>query len=74
MLTTLEDTLDQIALEVEAAVGAENTLGSLVKGGMNYEGIGDFSAQHEGEKPVGVWPLRFTADYDTDAATPQTIA
>jgi len=74
VLTTLEDTLDQIALEVEAAIGAENTLGGLVKGGTNYEGIGDFNVQHEGEKPVGVWPLRFTADYDTDAATPQTIA
>lgn len=73
VLATLEDTLDQIALEVEAAIGAENTLGGLCKGGMAYEGISGFEVQADGEKPVGVWPLRFTADYDTDAATPQTI-
>jgi len=73
VLTTLEDTLDQIALEVEVAIGAEQTLGGLCRGGVRFDGMGDFSAQHEGEKPVGVWPLRFTADYDTDADTPQTI-
>ena len=69
----LDDTLDQIALEVETAIATEQTLGGLVKGGVRYEGIEDFRTDDSLEHPVGVWPLRFSADYDVDANAPDVI-
>lgn len=73
-LSAIEDSVDQIALEVETAIAADQTLGGLVGGGVRYDGIDEFREEHAGEKPVGVWPLRFVGDYNTDAKTPQTIA
>lgn len=70
----LEDTLDQIALEIEVAIATEQTLGGLVMGGVRYEGIGEFQTTDDIEHPAGIWPLRFSAEYDTDAQTPNTIA
>lgn len=70
---TLDDTLDQIALEVETAIANEQTLGGLVKGGVRYEGVDDFRTDDSLEHPVGVWPLRFSADYDVDANAPGVI-
>lgn len=67
---TLEDTLDQIALEVETAVATDQTLGGLCKGGMRYDGIGDFRADDNTDQPVGIWPLQFVAAYDVDAGSP----
>lgn len=72
-LTTIENSLDQIALEVETAIAADQTLGNLVRGGCKYAGIGDFRVEHEGEKPVGIWPMRYVVDYDVNPAAPQTI-
>lgn len=68
--TALEDTLDQIALEVETAIATDQTLGGLCKGGMRYDGIGDFRTDDNTDQPVGIWPLRFIAEYDVDAASP----
>jgi hypothetical protein len=72
-LTTIEDVLDQIALEVEVAVASDQTLGGLVSGGCKYDGIGEFRLDDGGEKPVGVWPMRFVVDYDVNPAAPQTL-
>ena len=72
-LTTVEDTLDQIALEVETAVAADQTLGNLVRGGCKYAGLGEFRVDDGAEKPVGVWPMRFLVDYDVNPAAPQTL-
>lgn len=71
--SALEDTLDQIALEVETAIAIDQTLGGLCKGGLRYDGIGDFRIDDDTDQPVGVWPLRFTAEYDVDAANPAVI-
>ena len=70
---TLDDTLDQIALEVETAIASEQTLGGLALGGVRYEGVDDFRTDGSLEHPVGVWPLRFSADYDVDASAPGVI-
>jgi len=72
-LATVEDVLDQIALEVETAVASEQTLGNLVRGGCKYAGIGEFRVEDGSEKPVGVWPMRFVVDYDVNPAAPQTL-
>ena len=69
----LDDTLDQIALEVETAIASERTLGGLARGGMRYGGIGDFRSDDMLEHPAGIWPLRFTAEYDVDANAPGII-
>lgn len=71
--SALEDTLDQIALEVETAIAIDQTLGGLCKGGMRYDGIGDFRIDDDTDQPVGVWPLRFSAEYDVDAAAPGIV-
>ena len=72
-LTTVENSLDQIALEVETAVATDQTLGNLVRGGCKYAGIGEFRVDDGAEKPVGVWPMRFVVDYDVNPSAPQTI-
>jgi hypothetical protein len=72
-LATIDDVLDQITLEVEIAVAADQTLGNLVRGGCKYAGIGEFRVEDGGEKPVGVWPMRFIVDYDVNPAAPQTL-
>ena len=72
-LTTVENSLDQIALEVEIAVAADQTLGNLIRGGCKYAGIGEFRVDNGLEKPFGVWPMRFLVDYDVNPADPATI-
>lgn len=70
---TLEDTLDQIALEIETAIATDQTLGGLCKGGMRYDGTSEFRTDDNTDQPVGIWPLRFLADYDVDANAPGVI-
>lgn len=66
----MENTLDQIAKEVEIAIAADPTLGNLCRGGCRYDGIDDFRFDDTLDKPCGVWPMRYVADYDVSVADP----
>jgi hypothetical protein len=67
--TTLDDTLDQIALEVETALQAAGSLGGKVPGGLVLQ-------RHQVEfddsldKPVGVIVMEFKAGFFTTAGVP----
>jgi hypothetical protein len=67
--TTLDDTLDTIAAEVETALQAAGSLGGKVPGGLVLQ-------RHQVEfddsldKPVGVIVMEFSAGYFTTAGSP----
>lgn len=71
----VDDTLDQIAKEVEIAINASqtaNTLNGLVKG-IILDSI-DVTISGETEKKVGEIRMGFTAIYFNQAATPDVSA
>lgn len=60
--TALDDTLDQIAAEVETALAAAGTLGGLVPGGVTPAGVTlDFDETLE--QPAGVAVMEYRAVY-----------
>lgn len=67
----LDDTLDIIAAEVEAAMGADPTLGGVVKQCLLDGSTSELRAS-EGEKPVGAIQLVFIATYRTVEGDPST--
>jgi len=69
-LNTFDDTLDQIASEVEAAILADTTLGGLVK---NVELTGtDTDYAGDSEQPVGTVRLTFRIQYRTVTGSPNS--
>lgn len=66
----IEDTLDAIAEEVEAAIGADPTVGGLCKGA--FLSSTDIVLENDGEQPVGSIVMFFTANYRTNETTPGT--
>ena len=69
---TLDDTLDQIALEVETALEAAGTLAGLVPGGLNLE-RDEVDFDDTLEKPAGVIVLEFRAVCFTRAGAPGAV-
>ena len=69
---TLDDTLDQIALEVETAVEAAGTLTGLVPGGLALE-RDEVDFDDTLEKPVGVIVLSYRAICFTRAGAPGAV-
>lgn len=69
---TLDDTLDAIALEVEAALGTNFTLGNRAKD-CELQST-KISVRGEGEKQTGSAVLIFGVTYRTLAADPATLA
>ena len=69
-LSDIDETLDDIALEVEAAIGADSTLNDLcrdchlVSTGIRILG--------EGDKPIGVIRLSFQINYRTQIGDSET--
>ena len=69
--TNSDDTIDTIAEEIEAAIGADSTLNNkakdvfLVATDINYVG--------EGENPVAVATLNFLVSYCTDETNPSQL-
>ena len=59
--TVLDDTLDQIALEVEKALAADITLNNLAKTTKLQSVDAEYS--DEGEKPVGIIRLTYAIEY-----------
>lgn len=69
---TVDDTLDAIAEEVEAAAQAAGTLGGKAPGGLVLKRIStDFDETLE--KPAGVIVLEYQAGYFTVAGAPGTF-
>lgn len=66
----LEDTLDDIAKEVEVAIAADLTLGGLVKLGVWLDSI-ETDETDELEKPAGVIVMTFSAIYSTNSNAPE---
>lgn len=67
---SVEDTLDQIAAEVEAALAGEPTLGGLAKRSTL---IGtEIEIEEQAEQPIGSIRLIWRVDYLTAADAPQT--
>lgn len=66
----VDDILDRVAAEVEAALAADPTLGGLVKRLVLERTEIDLSG--EGEEPVGLVRLTFQALYRTPAGDPET--
>lgn len=66
----VDDLMDQIASEVEIAIGADPTLGGLAK---DLTGItsADINVTVEGNQPVGVMRLTFDVIYITEEGTPE---
>ena len=66
---TVEDTLDQIALEVETAAYAAGTLSGLVPGGLEF--VKDHTEFDDTlDQPAGVIVLEFRAFCFTRVGTP----
>lgn len=67
---TYYDTLDQIALEVETALGADLTLAGAVReiwyAGASWEATGEL------EQAAGTLTLSYAVSYRTDARDPQS--
>lgn len=68
----LDDTLDQMALEVETAVAGAGSLGGKVPGGMELRRI-DIEFDDTTDKPVGVASMEFRAGYFVSAGSPGTF-
>lgn len=67
--TTVEDTLDQIAMEVETAAYAAGTLSGLVPGGLEF--VKDHTEFDDTlDQPAGVIVLEFRAFCFTRVGTP----
>jgi hypothetical protein len=66
----VDDDLDDIAAEVETAIGANNTLGGRVKR-MHLTGI-RIEFDDELEQPVGLIRLTYRCTYFTNAGVPGT--
>lgn len=69
---TLDDTLDQIALEVETAVESAGTFTGLVPGGLTLE-RDEIDFDDTLEKPVGVIGLYYRAVCFTHAGAPGAV-
>lgn len=69
---TLDDTLDTIAEEVEAAMQAAGTLTNRIPAGLVLESI-EVEFDDTLDKPVGVVEMRYRAGYYTLAGSPATI-
>jgi hypothetical protein len=70
--TTLDDTLDTIAAEVETAAHAAGTLAGRVAGGLQLRRI-ETDFDETLDKPVGVIVLEYMAVYFTNAGAPGAI-
>lgn len=68
--SSLEDTLDKIAAEVETAILADEFLDGLTQG-IDLEGI-EIEIKAEGEQTVGVIRMDFRVLYRTEKGTPET--
>ena len=68
---TLDDTLDQIALEIETAMDADSTFGGTCSGStlVNIK----ISFDDTTDKPVGQISLEYRATYFVSAGSPGTI-
>ena len=69
---TLDDTLDQMCAEVEAALGGDPDLGGLLWGPMVLQST-QLEFDSEAATRVGTAQLRYALSYRTAAADPQTI-
>ena len=67
--STYYDTLDQIALEVETALGVDLTLSGAVRE-LWYAGT-ELEMTNEVDQPAGVLTIRYIASYITDMRDPQ---
>lgn len=68
----VDGTLDDIAAQVEAAIGADPTLGGKVR--RVHVAQTETMLTGEGEKPIGVLRLTFAAEYATYENQPETLA
>jgi hypothetical protein len=71
--TNLDNTLDTIGAEVEAAIFAsgDTTLNGKCKD-FDYEGV-DIELSGDAEKPVGLMSMRFVALYRVDKSDVETL-
>lgn len=69
-LANFDDSLDQIAVEVEEAILDDRTLGGLSKDCQLTSIITQFSG--EGEQPVGTIIMSFEVTYRTQSGQPET--
>lgn len=69
--STLDDTLDNIAAEVEAAIGADQSLGINVLDTLLASVEIDYTA--EGDKPIGSISMRYAVTYITTESDPTTL-
>jgi hypothetical protein len=68
----IDNTLDQIALELEAAIGGDATLlGGILNSPLELVAIG-VERSAEGEAPLGRITLTYTARVETSAAAPES--
>lgn len=67
----LDDTLDDIAEEVEAAIGADPTVGGVVRDAVYQASEIEFDP--DGETQGGMIRLAFAVDYRTTESNPGTI-
>lgn len=70
--SNVDDTLDAIASEVEAALNSAGTLGNKVPGGVVLKEI-DVDFDDALDKPAGVVVMQYQAGYYTLAGSPGTI-
>lgn len=71
--SALDDTLDDICAEVEAALAADVTLGGKCKF-LHLTGIDDPEQSDEGDQPTGMVRLNFRVQYRTLNTTPTATA
>ena len=69
----LDETLDDICAEVEAALAADVTLGGKAKV-LYLTGIDDPEQSDEGDQPIGLVRLNFRVQYRTLNTTPTATA
>ena len=67
----LEDALDQMCAEVEAAMATDSTFGGLAWD-STYAGM-TTDASTDGEKPVGIKRLRYSVTYETAEGAPEAV-
>ena len=67
----MDDTLDDIAEEVEVALAADITLGGLVH--SVYIDNTEIEMSAEGDQPVGVARMTFAVDYTVNSNAPGTL-
>ena len=67
----MDDTLDDIAEEVEVALAADITLGGLVH--SVYIDSTEIEMSAEGDQPVGVVRMTFAVDYTVNSNAPGTL-